>query len=53
MHGRGTRYCKNGEIYEGLFENNNPHGEGILKDANGTVIHKGVWKEGEFQGVRM
>lgn len=39
-----------GEKYVGRFDYYKPHGKGIKYNAQGEVMHKGKWIEGEFAG---
>ena len=36
-----------GQVYEGHFRHGQRHGQGVLKAADGTVLYKGLWREGE------
>ena len=46
--GKGTYHYKDGTKYVGLFKNNKFDGLGTKFNPNGTKIHEGLWKEGEF-----
>ena len=38
---------KNGDKYNGYFENDLYNGKGILKKGN-EIVYKGIWKNGDF-----
>jgi hypothetical protein len=44
--GKGVQTRRNGYKYLGNFVNGEPSGEGELIDSKGTVVFKGIWKEG-------
>ena len=37
---------KNGAVYEGEYQMGVMHGRGVLKHADGTLYHDGVWRNG-------
>ena len=45
--GKGFLMRKNGEKYDGIFEDDLFNGKGIFTKENGDVIH-GIWKDGEL-----
>jgi hypothetical protein len=45
---KGKYTYANGDVYEGEFENDQMHGEGVLY-SNGNIV-KGFWKEGTYKG---
>ena len=44
---KGIWKIADGRVYEGEFQDGQPHGYGIGKDASGKVIHDGQWKNGQ------
>ena len=46
--GQGTRHYVNGDRYEGNWFNEQRSGEGILYNANDTIISQGIWKNDEL-----
>jgi hypothetical protein len=49
-NGRGTYVSKSeGSRYVGAFQNNRPHGQGVMEYANGER-YSGEWKNGQFSG---
>ena len=49
MEGRGIRYYANGNIHEGEFVNNKPHGSGTFFNAKENLYREATWKEGKIQ----
>lgn len=47
FNGQGTYIFPNGNKYTGEFADNTFNGEGTLVAADGTVIHKGKFKDGK------
>ena len=50
MHGFGEYLWKNGDKYEGYYENDLRHGKGIYRFNNGSVL-KGTWVNGKKEGL--
>jgi len=48
FEGKGKKVFVNGNTFEGLFKNGKEEGTGILRDAEGKIIHHGIWIDGEF-----
>ena len=40
-------YAADKSVYEGEWWNDNMHGNGVMTDANGSVIYEGLWRENE------
>lgn len=49
MEGKGALIYPDGSTYEGMFRNNMPNGEGVMKLASGEV-RRGEFLHGELQG---
>jgi len=49
-HGQGLMIYNTGNVYQGLWENNQKNGFGILKDNKGVVIYEGTWKNDVYHG---
>ncbi len=49
-NGKGTHYRGDGMKYVGGFKDGGYDGQGILYDFTGNVVHKGLFKNGQFQG---
>lgn len=47
-HGEGAYIYANGGKFVGFFKDGKKDGEGILFDENGTILIKGVWKNGNL-----
>ena len=45
-HGQGTYSYANGDRFIGFYENGKKNGQGTLTKADGTVLHSGLWKDG-------
>ena len=45
--GKGTITFDNGDVYEGAFQDNEPHGVGKMTYKNGRVC-EGIWKDGNI-----
>ena len=50
MHGHGMKRFKDGSSYNGSWQNNKRHGQGITKEARGTTTHIGEWVEDRKHG---
>ena len=52
MHGHGMKKFKDGSSYNGSWQNNKRHGQGITKDAicKGAATHIGEWFEDQKHG---
>lgn len=48
--GQGTLYLSNGESFRGEFQNDQPNGSGIFKNARGELI-RGCWLMGALNAV--
>ena len=48
-NGKGKKYYKNGEIYEGDWKNNVREGQGSMKFKDGK-IYKGTWSNDAMNG---
>ena len=48
FEGRGKLLFINGHVFEGLFKKGKEEGTGMLKDAEGKILKKGLWIDGEF-----
>ena len=46
--GKGTIIYDNGDMFEGKFENNEPHGVGKMTYKDGRVC-EGIWKNGKIE----
>lgn len=46
--GSGKYRHADGRTYEGHYRDDRPHGYGVLKASNGSVIYDGQWEWGEF-----
>ena len=46
-NGKGILYYRNGDIYNGEFQNGDRHGKGKLTEKEGK-IYKGIWKKDKF-----
>jgi 4-amino-4-deoxy-L-arabinose transferase-like glycosyltransferase len=44
-HGQGRFIWFDGKVYDGQWENNQKNGRGVIYDAAGQVIEKGIWKD--------
>ena len=49
IHGNGTIMWRNGEKFEGKFENGQRNGYGIKYAVDGRIIQQGQWKKEVFQ----
>jgi hypothetical protein len=47
-HGQGVLVLQDGRTYTGSFVNGATEGYGVMTDANGNVIAKGIWKDNNF-----
>ena len=45
--GQGILFWRDGVKYDGIFENDEPNGFGTKYAADGSIIHRGQWKNGE------
>lgn len=45
--GYGTIYYNSGEQFTGVFSNGLPHGYGVLKSADGTILYEGAYSMGQ------
>jgi hypothetical protein len=45
-HGYGVEYYNNKRRYSGNFKNDLYHGDGVLYDTYGNIIHNGTFKNG-------
>jgi hypothetical protein len=43
-HGQGVLVLQDGRVYTGAFVNGASDGYGVMTDANGLIIAKGIWK---------
>ena len=50
MHGQGKYVSHTGSYYEGEWEHDKRHGQGLQKDKNGDVKHHGEWKDNKPVG---
>lgn len=50
MHGEGILYLLDGAKYSGGFQNGKQSGMGTVYDSNGSVLQRGLYKEGKFVG---
>ena len=48
FHGQGSYSFKNGDLFEGQWQNHLPNGEGRLTLKTGQIFD-GIWKDGVFQ----
>ncbi|CAD8163895.1 unnamed protein product [Paramecium octaurelia] len=48
--GIGTWYFTNNSEFEGLFENDLPHGQGVLRRGDNHEVLNAEWKHGQLQG---
>ena len=48
FHGWGSYSFKNGDLFEGQWQNHQPNGEGRLTLNTGQIFD-GIWKDGVFQ----
>lgn len=48
MHGVGTRFFPNGNILEGNWVNDKPHGRGIFYNAMDGSFQEAEWNEGKI-----
>jgi hypothetical protein len=46
-HGQGIYYYASGKKYEGQWEADKKHGQGKKTRQGGTVVHDGLWKDGQ------
>lgn len=49
-HGRGIMKYANGDMYDGNWFEDEMHGFGRMRDANGNIIHQGRWNNGKKEG---
>lgn len=49
MSGRGIRNYANGNIYDGEWEDDKPHGSGTFYKATDSTWKEGVWREGKLE----
>ena len=50
MHGEGVLYMSDGARYSGGFKNGKQSGMGTIYDSNGSVLQRGLYKDGKFVG---
>ena len=46
--GKGTIAFDNGDVYEGAFQDNEPHGVGKMTYKDGRIC-EGIWKKGKIE----
>jgi len=46
FNGQGFYLWKDGRTYVGEFKDRKKNGQGTLTNANGTIYHSGLWKDG-------
>lgn len=49
-NGEGEYHYADGRRFKGSYQDDRPHGYGILSSSDGTVIYDGQWELGEFLG---
>jgi hypothetical protein len=53
QNGLGKLFWKSGDYYQGDFQDNRFHGEGNLVAANGRIIKKDQWEEGNCLRINL
>lgn len=48
--GQGTLFLSNGESYRGVFENDQPNGQGQYRNVRGEIV-RGFWLMGALNSV--
>jgi len=51
MHGCGVYIYANGDVYTGEFVNDKQQGRGVMKRKDGSVVHDGMWLDGDPSGL--